>query len=127
QGVQTGEAESRAYGRGLALFVHVFDAGFVQQNIGFAVTVYFEAALVVPLNHPVESLAIPQNEYHRSLGLHLLYVIKILRIGLIRRNRFFLLLATPGRRDLFLDFVQRRTNEFTVYSFHGMPSFLKKL
>ena len=66
-----------------------------------------------------------KHENHRRLALHLLDVIKILRVGLVRWYRFFLLpLRRPARwSDLLFNFVQRRTDKFAVDSFHGMPSF----
>src|SRR3954465_10061157 len=109
----------------LRLFIHVFDAGLIQQDIRPFRAIHLEAALVVPLDDAVERLAIAQHEHHRRLRLHLLYVIKVLSVGLVRGNRLLLLWrgGSAGRRDLFLDLVERRTNKFTIDSFHCMPSF----
>src|SRR5215469_15626543 len=72
----------------LAVFVHILDTGFIEQQIRLTGAVYFEAALVVPLDRAVERFPVTQNKNHRRLGLHLFYVIKIIGVGLIWRHRF---------------------------------------
>src|ERR1019366_9071250 len=108
------------------LLIHVLDARLVEQQVGLARAVHLQAAPVVAFDGSVKRFSIAQHEDHGGLGLHLLHVVKILRIGLIRRNGLFLRRGGPaGRRDLFFDLVKRRTNEFAVDSFHRMPSFEK--
>src|SRR5437764_14735881 len=109
----------------LRLFIHVFNAGLIEQDVRPFRTIHLEAALVVPLDDAVERLAIAQHEDTRRLSLQLLYVIKTLGVGLVRRHRLLLLWrgGSARRRDLFLDLVERWTNKFTIDSFHGMPSF----
>src|ERR1019366_6329881 len=100
------------------------DAGFIEQQVGPLGAIYLEAAFVVPLYRPVQSFAVAKHKNHCGLGLHLLDIIEVLGVGLVRWNRLLLRWrGPPGRRDLFLDFVQRRTNELTIDSFHWMPSF----
>src|ERR1035438_5400812 len=109
------------------LFVHVLDAGLVKQQVGAFGAIDLEAALVVPLDHTVQGLAVTQHKNHGSLSLHLLDVVKVLGIRLVRGHRLFLRRGgSPRRRDLLLDLVQRRTNEFTIKGFHGTPSFRRE-
>ena len=69
------------------------------------VAIHFQATLVIPLDDAVNGLAIAQDEDHRGLGLHLLDVVEILRVGLVGWNWFFLQWRPPGRRDLLFNFV----------------------
>lgn len=71
-----------------ALFVHVLDRRFVDQQIGLAISGDFEAALVVPLDHAVNFLAIAQHDHHGSLRLHLLLVVEVFRVSLLRWRGF---------------------------------------
>ena len=114
-----------AFVRRSPLLVHVLDARLVEQQVGLARAIHLQAAPVVPFDGSVQRFSIAQHKDHGGLGLHLLHVVKILRIGLIRRNRLFLRRGPAGRRDLFFDLVKRRTNKFAIDSFHGMPSFEK--
>src|SRR5579872_1407426 len=70
-----------------ALFVHVFDRWLENHQVGRADAVDLEAILVIPLDDAVDFLAVMQNQYHRRLGLHLFLVIKVLRVGVLRRRR----------------------------------------
>src|SRR5581483_9207391 len=69
-----------------SLLEHVLDAGLVNEHVGLAVTAEFDAGLVVPLDDSLDGFAVLQDHHHRSAGLHLLLVIKILRVGLFRRR-----------------------------------------
>src|SRR5580692_6077801 len=115
----TGWPCATARARNLSL-IHVLDVGLVKQYVGFADAVHLQATFVVPLDDSVQRLAILQHEDHRGLGLHLLYVVEILGVGLVGRHGFLL---RPARRsDLLLDLVQRWTDEFSVRRFHWKPS-----
>src|SRR5579864_6266731 len=71
---------------GLALFVHIFDRGFVDHQIGGAGAVHLDASAVVPLDHAMDLLTVGEHNDHGGLRLHLLLIIKILRVGLLRRR-----------------------------------------
>src|SRR5579862_438818 len=82
--------KSRAHGllpRVLAFLIHVLDRGFVDHEVGSAAAIHFEAALVVPLDHPADFLAIAEHDDHWSSGLHLLLIVEIFRVSLLRWGR----------------------------------------
>ena len=54
-----------------------------------------QTALVVPLDHAVNFLAVAQHDHHRGFRLHLLLIVKVLGVGLFRGRGFSA--ATAGR------------------------------
>src|ERR1700726_3883522 len=62
--------------------VHVLDVGLEDEEVGSAVAVDLQASLVVPLDGAFQRLSILQHEDHGRLGLHLLHVVEIFRVGL---------------------------------------------
>src|SRR5271166_7010704 len=66
-----------------ARLVHVFDIGLEDKQVGLAVAVHFQAALVIPLNHAFQGLTVFEYEDHARLRLHLLHVVEILGVGLV--------------------------------------------
>src|SRR6516164_5618964 len=66
----------------LAFLEHVFDGGLVDNQVGGAVAIQFDAGLVVPLNDAVHFLTVAQHYTRLRLGLHLLLVIRIFGVGL---------------------------------------------
>ena len=101
--------EVRADAR-VSRFMHVFDVGLVDQQVWRAIAIELEATLVIPLDHAVENFAVLQHDGHRRLGLHLFEVVKILRVGLIRRHDLFRAGIFPGRRSA----LSRRARFFHV-------------
>src|SRR4051812_46855278 len=65
-------------------FVHVLDIVLKNQQIGIAVPIHLEAALVVPLDDARQGFSVLEDDDHRCLRLHLLYVIVVLSVGLVR-------------------------------------------
>ena len=92
---------------GLVRLIHVFDAGFVDQQVWPVLPIDLQATLVIPFDDTLNGLAIFQYDHHRRLPLHLLHVVEAFSMRLIRWNR---LLLVPARVHLFLDLIQVRAN-----------------
>src|SRR5579864_6809827 len=71
---------------GLALFIHVLNGRFVDHQVGGAGAVHLDAGAVVPLDYAMDLLAVGEHNDHRRLRLHLLLVVKILRVSLLWRG-----------------------------------------
>src|SRR6516162_743935 len=84
-----------------ALFVHVLNAGLVDQNVGCACRVHLQTIFVVPLDDAVNFFVILQNQNHGSLGLHLFLVVKILGVRLFRRRDLLSIRRTFGSLGAF--------------------------
>src|SRR5437879_5496031 len=120
----------------LAFYVHVLDRGFIDHQVGLAVAVYLDAALVIPLDIATNLFPITELNHHRSLRLHLLLIIEVLRISGLRRRKFLaagsplhplaalhrrltlimrrLRMMMAGGAGVMLVAVQQRTNQFAV-------------
>src|ERR1022692_323227 len=115
-----------------AFLVHVLDAGFVDQQVGCAGAVHFQAVLVVPLDDAVDLFAVVQYQDHRRLGLHLLLIVEILGMGLLRRrgllaavHRARALATRPALRSLLtwmVVAVEGGTNQLAVGKHFGVES-----
>ena len=94
------------------LFVHVANAVFEDQQIGFCFPVDLDAVSIIPLDDAAELLTIIQHHHHGSLVLHLLQIVEAFRIGLLLRGGFALL---RSNRHLVLEVGKGRTNEAAVH------------
>jgi acyl-CoA hydrolase len=119
------ETQSCREGKRLAFrFVHVLDVRLVDQQVRRAVAVELEAALVVPLDDAVKFLTVLENDDHRRLALHLLYVIKVLGVGLFGGYRFLLQRGRLLRWSAcLLGFrFAEGSDESSIRGFHGRRS-----
>src|SRR5260370_36867972 len=78
----------------LPFLKHVLDRRLVNHQIRVAIlTVHLDAIPVIPFDDPAHFFPIAQNDHHRRSRLHLLLIIKVLRVGLLRGCG---LLASPA-------------------------------
>src|SRR5262249_54759273 len=115
---------SRRYS--FALFVHVLDAGLVDQQVSRANAVHLQAVLVIPFDDAVNLFPVLQHKDHRGLALHLLLVIEIFGMCLLGRRGLLAVgaatiasvatrpLATVAILSGMVVAVQRGTDELAV-------------
>src|SRR5215510_6277654 len=102
--------------------VHVFDIQLVDQKIGLAGAVHFDAVAVIPFDPSMHFFTVLEHDHHRSAGLHLFLVIEALGVSLLRRRSFFTYSGTAIRAlavvaTLVLSAIQRGTNQLTIDEF----------
>src|SRR3989442_15713034 len=90
------------------LLIHVPNERLHDQEVWFVRAMDLDAVLVIPLDHAADDLTRVQHHHHRRTSLHLLDVVKILRVGLLRGSWFFP--WQVPRPHLVLNFGQRRTD-----------------
>src|SRR5262245_49938116 len=98
----------------LRLLVHISDGRLIYEKICIVDAMHLDTVFVVPFDHPANCLPSVEDYHHGRASLHLLDVIKTLRVGLLRRGGLSSL-ETSAVGHLVLNFRERWTNQFTVH------------
>ena len=83
-----------------------------EEDVWLGTAIQFDRVLVIPLDRTLDGLTVLQNHDHRCLVLHLLHVIKVLRVRLIVRR--WALRSRLPYSQLFLDLGKARPDQFPI-------------